>query len=79
MQNGVLQPFSWSFVALAVLIAGTVAAKVKAKKTHSNDVDGFYPTVDLNTIPGLTIFFIAVGLILGLAFTGENPFVYFQF
>lgn len=79
LQNGVLQPFSWSFVALAVLIAGTVAAKVKAKKTHSNDVDGFYPTVDLNTIPGLTIFFIAVGLILGLAFTGENPFVYFQF
>ena len=44
---------------------------------------GIMPTAHaggyLNTIPGLTLFFLFVGLTLGLAYTGENPFIYFQF
>ena len=44
---------------------------------------GIMPTAyaegSLNTIPGLLVFFLFVGLTLGLAYTGENPFIYFQF
>ena len=78
-QSGVSQPFFWTFVAVAVLIAGTCVAIFKAKKENCSQINGFYPVFKLSSIKGLTIFFIVCGLILGLAFTGEHPFVYFQF
>ena len=71
LKPGIIQPFFWTFVALAVMIASEVSALMKG---HA-----YYPVLNLNTIPGLTAYFVFVGLILGLAFTGENPFVYFQF
>ena len=52
---------------------------MKGRQKNFADVDGYYPVLNLNSVKGLTIFFIVVGLILGLAYTGENPFVYFQF
>ena len=79
LQNGIKQPFFWSFVALFILIISEILAAVKAKREHNTDINGFTPVMNLNTITGLTIFFVFVGVILGLAFTGENPFVYFQF
>ena len=47
--------------------------------TKGQGANGFCPSFNLNTVVGLTMFFTFVGIILGLAFTGENPFVYFQF
>lgn len=41
--------------------------------------EGFYPVFDLTTIKGLTILFLTVGFTLGLAYVGNNPFIYFQF
>ena len=78
-QDGIVQPFFWSFVALILLGASTAAAVIHARRTHAPRVEGYYPLLDLNTVRGLTMFFILLGLILGLAFTGEHPFVYFQF
>ncbi len=78
LQDGIRQPFFWSFVGLAFLLIGTVAADRKAAK-KGEKVSGFYPVLDLNSIWGLTLFFTEIGLILALAYTGENPFVYFQF
>jgi len=78
VQQGISQPFFWSFVAIAFLVICTVVAVIRAKKANS-EVDGYYPIVNLDSVGGLTIFFVEVGLILGLAYTGENPFVYFQF
>ncbi|MCR4615573.1 MAG: MBOAT family protein [Clostridiales bacterium] len=79
LQNGISQPFVWVFVSVFILLIATIAATVKAKKSGADRTEGFYPTLDLTTVPGLTLFFIAIGLIVGLAYTGENPFVYFQF
>ena len=56
----------------------TLAAVLRSRK-QGGPVEGFYPQVKLNTIPGLLVFFLFVGLTLGLAYTGENPFIYFQF
>lgn len=78
-QNGVCQPFSWSFIALAFLSISTIVAEIKAKREHVTTTVGFYPILNLQSVFGLTIFFVELGLIFGLAFTGENPFVYFQF
>jgi alginate O-acetyltransferase complex protein AlgI len=79
LQDGIIQPFFWTFVAIAIVGVATVVAIIRAKKHNEYEVNGFYPLFNLNTVLGLTILFLAWGLILGLAFTGEHPFVYFQF
>ena len=78
-QDGIVQPFSWSFVAIGVLCVASAAAIYRSRKTGSRDVQGYYPMLNLRTIPGLTVLFVCIGLVLGLGFTGEHPFVYFQF
>ncbi len=78
LQQGVCQPFSWSFAALALLLLCTLAAETRAHRQGAETV-GYYPIANLNTVRGQTAFFILLGLILGLAYTGQNPFVYFQF
>lgn len=79
LQDGIRQPFFWSFAALVILIVSELAALLVSNRKRSDTVRGFIPLMNLNTITGLTVYFVFVGLILGLAFTGENPFVYFQF
>ena len=79
LQNGIRQPFAWSFVAIVLLLIFTIGAVIKSHKNKDKYIEGYYPTVNLDTVLGLTIFFVVVGLIICLAFTGEQPFVYFQF
>ncbi len=78
-QDGIRQPFIWSFVSIAILCICTFAAARKTRFGRDSAIHGRYPVLDLNTVRGLTLFFTLCGLILGLAYTGENPFVYFQF
>ena len=79
LQDGISQPFAWAIPAIAVVLIGTLVAIIKSKKENQKVINGFYPIVSLNNIRGLTIFWVACGLVLALAFTGEHPFVYFQF
>lgn len=79
LQDGIIQPFFWTFVAIAVVCIGTLVAIIRAKKRNEYEINGFYPIFNLNSVLGLTILFIVCGLIIGFAFTGEHPFVYFQF
>lgn len=78
-QNGVRHPFSWVFVTLAIYIIAAIAAIRRSNEKDWSKVNGYYPILDLGSVRGLTIFFVELGLILALAYTGENPFVYFQF
>ncbi len=77
-QNGVVYLSAWALFGLAAVAAGEIAAVVRSEK-NGERWNGYYPTVKLNTVPGLTVFFLFVGLTLGLGYTGENPFIYFQF
>ncbi len=79
MQEGIIQLFSWSFIALILLAISTIIAIIHSHKNGEKEVNGYYYTVDLKKTSGLTIFFVFIGLIICLAFTGEQPFVYFQF
>lgn len=78
-QNGIRQPFSWSFIALALLIISTICAVMKSNNKDLRKVDGYYLILNLDSIAGLTTFFVIVGLVCGLAYVGDNPFIYFQF
>jgi len=79
LQHGIVQPFFWTFIALAVVLIATLVAVFRAKKQNAEMINGFYPMLRLNKLSTLTLFFVVCGLIVALAFTGEHPFVYFQF
>ena len=74
LQDGIKQPYIWSFVAFIFIIIYLILRKYR-KDLYMD----YYPIQDLNTIKGLTIFFVFVGLLICLAYTNTNPFVYFQF
>ncbi|MDO4953336.1 MAG: MBOAT family O-acyltransferase, partial [Synergistaceae bacterium] len=79
MQQGIVQNFSWVYISIVILSVASVLAVHKAKLDREDFVRGYYPTVNLNTVKGLSLFLIFLGLTVGLAYTGGSPFVYFQF
>ena len=69
----------WPVVSIVLVIFCCICAALRSKKLGQRSIQGYYPLVDLGTVKGLVIFFTFVGLTLGLAYTGESPFIYFQF
>ncbi|MGN1099172.1 MAG: MBOAT family O-acyltransferase [Christensenellales bacterium] len=78
-QNGVLQISSWCLFSVLCTVLGYVVAIARSKKKNEKLINGFYPKVKLSTFWGQFVFFLTVGLIVGIAYTGNNPFIYFQF
>lgn len=76
-KSGISHYFVWAFIGIAFVIIEALITNFKlTKKFRFVSAEGF---LDLNSIKGVTIFFVFIGLILGLAYIGENPFIYFQF
>lgn len=74
LKNGVDFPYIWLIITLFVVIVSTIFVYMKNKK-----IESFYPVFNLKTIKGLVIFITFTGLVIMFAYTGANPFVYFQF
>lgn len=68
----------WGVFGLAAVWIGHIAALVRGKKLGTAP-DGYYPIVSLKSFGGLLVFFTFVGLTLALGYTGQSPFIYFQF
>lgn len=66
--TGVLHIFSWVYVGIIVLVVEIIYNRFLKKKY-----------LNLNTVLGLVIFFVSLGLTIGLAYVGSNPFIYFRF
>lgn len=77
-QDGVQFVSSWTIFGILLIAIFTCVACIRSKKKNTAP-EGFYVELDLNTILGMTIFLVVLGLALGLAYTGSNPFIYFQF
>jgi hypothetical protein len=78
-QDGIIHIYSWVIVAVLVLLFATMITIIKTYKNKSKEINGFYIVLDLSKFWHLVIFFLFIGLIIGLAFVGANPFIYFQF
>lgn len=78
LQEGIIQNYMWSYISIIFMVVATVFAAIKSKRIGTA-INGYYPVVSLNSFWGLVVFFIACGMMIALAFTGEAPFVYFQF
>lgn len=64
---------SWAIFGIALTLISNIFAYFK------NNKNAYYPNLDLNTIKGLFLFFLLIGLTIGLAYTGNNPFIYAAF
>ncbi|MDR3238435.1 MAG: MBOAT family protein, partial [Spirochaetia bacterium] len=63
-QNGIMQIYSWSVIAIIFLAAGSIAAVLKQKNNPLQTtglVSGFYPILDLEKFWQLVLFFVAAG------------------
>ena len=77
-QDGIMYVSTWVILAIAIIGIATLIPVLRSLRT-GDDPEGFYPFLSLKTIPGLTLLFILFGFCLILAYTGNNPFIYFQF
>lgn len=73
--SGMIQPYTWSFFAMAILGISIIVA-VKKNKGIS---DEGYSLVSLNTIGGMTAFLVFVGLTIMLGYFGNTAFIYGRF
>lgn len=85
MQDGVSQPYMWTFIALACIASATVLAVIKSKKENKLDrngkliINGYYPVMGLGKFLPLCAFFVFCGLIIILGYFGETAFIYGNF
>ena len=79
IHSGIMQMYSWTFFAVGCLAVGSIAAAIRAKKNKKEQVDGFYPIMDLTKIPSLIVFFTFTGLTVIMAYFGNNAFIYGRF
>ena len=77
-QAGIVYISSWTIFGIVLLGVCTAVACIRSARAGTRP-EGYYPMVNLRTIPGLVVFFVVLGLALGLAYIGNNPFIYFQF
>lgn len=78
-RDGISHPFFWAFVGVAFLIVETLIATIKSRRNQIAKTEYSYPCFPLEKIWGMTAFALLVFVTLGLAYTGSNPFIYFQF
>lgn len=77
-QDGISQPYTWTFLALFLCILSQwYASKTGTCAVTDKFVDR--PVMRLNSIWGLTTFFVLCGLTLGMAYVGETYFIYGAF
>ena len=79
IHDGIFQPYTWSFFAMACLLASTIMAVVNAKKSGEKYVNGYYPILDLSKTIPLAIFFTFCGLTILLGYFGNTAFIYGRF
>jgi alginate O-acetyltransferase complex protein AlgI len=81
-QDGIIQVYVWVIVAILVVFIAHIISILNGCRDRSSkliEITGFYPILDLSKFSRIIVFFIELGLIIGLAYTGANPFIYFQF
>ena len=76
--GGVSHPFTWA-LAVPVLTGLATMWCAKFHRDAKGAVHGEMPVFRLNTFFGALAFTLLVGLCLILMYTGDNPFIYFQF
>lgn len=76
--NGISQPYTWTFFAIAVLIVEFVLV-CNRKKQAANEVFSNYWLFDLHRVLPLAMFLVFVGITIIMAYVGDTSFIYGKF
>ena len=81
--GGVQQIYFWLIFAVVIEILYVIWCAVMSKKHPEENgrftLNAYYFRHDLSTVKGLFLFFLEIMAVIGLAYTGGSPFIYFQF
>jgi alginate O-acetyltransferase complex protein AlgI len=77
LSKGITHIYTWTFISFAFMVICTISAYRQSK--FKTKVEGYYMLKDLSKISSLVLLFVVIGLMIGLAYTGSSPFIYFQF
>lgn len=77
-QVGITKYFSFSVASIFLLAVASAVAVIRSKKREER-IEGFYPVLDLTKFWSLVLFWVTIGLILGLGYVEGSPFIYFAF
>ena len=75
---GIEQAFTWALAVPVLTLIGTVYCALKHRDANG-EVHGEMPVFRLSTFSGALAFTLLAGLCFILMYTGDNPFIYFQF
>lgn len=78
--DGIRQIYSWSFVAIAFVVAESVFALYKSKSNNTKrKLSAEYIALDLTKFSNLILFFIFAGIIVLFSYLGNTAFIYGNF
>lgn len=79
--DGIIQPYTWVFFGAVLLIIMTMVMwkKQQCSVKMPTVLEERYILFDLNTVKGLTIFFVLCGLTFAMAYYGNTVFIYGAF
>ena len=81
--GGVQQIYFWLIFAVVIEILYVIWCALMSKKRPEENsrftLNAYYFRHDLSTVKGLFLFFLEIMAVIGLAYTGGSPFIYFQF
>lgn len=75
--RGVSHLYSWTFVSLVLMI--TCHIKAYRKSASKEFCNGYYEVMDLGKVSSLIIWFVFIGLTIGLAYTVQVRLFTFNF
>ncbi len=78
-QDGIIQPYTWTFFAGGCLVIATIAAFFKSRKNQFESIKGFYPIMDLSKFWSLVCFFTFIGVTVIMGYYGNTAFIYGEF
>lgn len=82
-QNGLFQPYTWSFVSIAIMIGASMLAWRRGKSNENalrnGAISGFYPILDFRKFWSKVAFLTFAGLSLLLSYFGNTAFIYGAF
>ena len=78
LHEGVRYVSFWGLFGLALTWGAHIAAYIRSRRLGIPPT-GYYPLVRLSSFGGLLVFFLLIGITLALGYTGQSPFIYFQF
>lgn len=77
--SSIFNGFGINYIHINTIVCIIIALSMMVISYKTNNSESFYLIQDLNTVKGLVCVILLIGVIIGFAYTGFNPFIYSSF